>query len=184
MPQLERRAHPVAAQVEVAVAQPQLLPHLTREALDLERRRVGVGEHIRSGDPDLELARRELGVDGLRIPAHDLPGRGDHVLGSQPVGEIVGASRRLGVEHELHEPGAVSQVDEDQPAVIAPPVYPTGDARSRVEPVLEHLAAPRVAVAILTQDWERIGHREPQSRSRQVPAAAISSAMRDRSTSR
>jgi hypothetical protein len=32
------------------------------------------------------------------------------------------------VERELQEPGTVAQVDEDDPAVVAPPVHPAGHA--------------------------------------------------------
>ena len=75
VPQLDRVAHPLAAQVEVAVAEPRLLPDLARERLDLERRRVGVGEQRGVGDPQLDLARRQLGVDRLGRAPDDLARR-------------------------------------------------------------------------------------------------------------
>ena len=58
------------------MAQPRLLAHLTRERLDLERRRVGVGEQGRLGDANLELPGWQLAVDGLRRAPDDLAGRG------------------------------------------------------------------------------------------------------------
>ena len=39
--------------------------------------------------------------------------------------------RRLRVEDELEQPGAVAQVDEDQAAVVAAAVDPAGHARAR-----------------------------------------------------
>ena len=54
----DRALERLAAQVEVAVAKPHLLPHLAREALDLERRRVRVRELVRGADAELELAGR------------------------------------------------------------------------------------------------------------------------------
>ena len=48
------------------MAQARVLADLAREALDLERRRLGVGEQLGVGDLDLDLAGRQLGVDRLR----------------------------------------------------------------------------------------------------------------------
>ena len=61
---------------------------------------------------------------------------------------LVRLGRVLGVEHELHDPGAVAQVDEDQPAVVAPAVDPAGHARRGVGAVGGQLAAPCVAVVV------------------------------------
>jgi len=63
--QHQRLAHLLAAQVEVAVAQPRVLPHLAGEALDLEGRRLRAGQQLGAGDQQLDLAGRELGVDRL-----------------------------------------------------------------------------------------------------------------------
>ena len=49
--QRQRLAHLLAAQVEVAVAQPRVLADLAGEALDLERRRLGVGEQLGARRP-------------------------------------------------------------------------------------------------------------------------------------
>ena len=48
------------------------------------------------------------------------------MLGAQRLGGGVRLGRLLGAEHELEQPGAVAQVDEDQPAVVAPAVHPAG----------------------------------------------------------
>ena len=82
---LDRVLHPLAAQVEVAVAKPHLLPNLSREALDLERRRLGIRHQRRLANANLELAGRQLGIDGLGSPAYHLAGDADDVLGPQPV---------------------------------------------------------------------------------------------------
>jgi hypothetical protein len=44
------------------------------------------------------------------------------------VAELEGPARLVGVEDELQETGPVAQVDEDQPAVVAPAVNPAGHA--------------------------------------------------------
>ena len=53
------------------MAKPRLLADLAREALDLERRRLRVGEQARLAHPDLELAGRQLRVDRLGVAADD-----------------------------------------------------------------------------------------------------------------
>ena len=63
--------------------------------------------------------------------------------------ELERLPRLVRVEHELHQPGAVAEVDEDQAAVVAAAMHPAGDADLGVDAVRQHLAAPRVAVA----DW-------------------------------
>ena len=71
----------------------------------------------------------EVRVDVALLAPHDLAGA------RRPRARAAAARRRvrlgggLGVEDELHEPGAVAQVDEDQPAVVAAAVDPAGDAR-------------------------------------------------------
>ena len=56
------------------------------------------------------------------------------MLGAQALGGSVRLGGGLGMEHELHEPGAIAQVDEDQPAVVAPAVHPAGDAHGLADP--------------------------------------------------
>ena len=53
----ERLAHRLAAEVEVAVAEAGVLTDLAGEALDLERRRVGVGEPLRARRPGARTHR-------------------------------------------------------------------------------------------------------------------------------
>ncbi len=117
------------------MAKAHLLPHLAGEALDLERRRVGVGELVGGANADLELARRHLGVDRLGRAAHDRAGDGDHVLGAERVPERERFGRLVGVEDELHEPGAVTQVDEDDAAVVAAAMDPAGDPNLGIDGV-------------------------------------------------
>ena len=50
------------------------------------------------------------------------------MLGAQVLGHGERVAGRLRMDDELHEPGAVAQVDEDQPAVVAAAMDPAGDA--------------------------------------------------------
>src|SRR4051812_27528987 len=52
------------------------------------------------------------------------------------------------MEDELEDAGAVAQVDEDQPAVVAAPVHPAGHPGLVANAVAEHLATPGVAEAV------------------------------------
>lgn len=110
-PDCGRRA--VAAQVQVAVFQPQLLPG---GLVELERQRRALAEHRQRGGVDLDVAGRDLGV-GVALGA-DLDDAldGDAELGAQPVrlGQHVGSP-----EHHLRDAGGVPQVDEDDAAVVA-----------------------------------------------------------------
>ena len=77
------------------------------------------------------------------------------------MGPLVRLRRVLGMEHELDDPGAIAQVDEDQAAVVAAAVHPAGHAGLGVGAVGGQLAAPRVAVAV----WPRgvlHGSRSPR----------------------
>ena len=64
------------------------------------------------------------------------------------------------MEDELDDAGAVAQVDEDQPAVVAAAVDPAGDPHLGIDPVAQHFAAPGVAVAVRAQG-RRLAHASP-----------------------
>ncbi len=52
------------------------------------------------------------------------------------------------MEDQLHHPGAVAEVDEDQSTVVAAAVDPARDADLTVDPVRQHPPAPGVAEAV------------------------------------
>ena len=118
-------AHRLLAQVEVAVAQAQLLAHRL-VLVDLERRRLGVGQQVHRAHGQLDLAGGQRRVDRALLARHQLALGGDHVLGAQRLRGGVRLGRLLRAEHELEQPAAVAQVDEDEPAVVAPAVHPAG----------------------------------------------------------
>src|SRR5688500_14536831 len=91
------------------------------------------------------------------------------------MGEVVGLLAAVGVEDELHEPGAIAQVYEDQAAMIAPAVHPARDPDIGVDPVRKHLTAPGVAIAVGAQGRKPVGGRAH---------VASSSTARPRSSSR
>ena len=97
---------------------------------------------------DLDLAGRQVRVDVALLAAHDGADGRDDVLGAQALGERERRAARVRVEDELDEPGAVAQVDEDQPAVVAAAVDPAGDATSSPVRPASSDPAPGVAVGV------------------------------------
>ena len=90
--QADGALHGAAAQVQVAVAQAGLLPHLAGVlgvVGDLEGQRGGHVEDLDVGDHDLDLARGQIGVRVALGPGRDLAGDGQDVLGAQVVGDLL-----------------------------------------------------------------------------------------------
>ena len=114
--------HRLAAQIEIAVAQPQLLAD---GLVVMERRRLRLREHRELRREHLDLAAREVRVDGAFGARAHAALDGEHELRAQPLGfrEHLGA---IGIEHDLQQTLAIAQVDENHAAVIAAPVHPTG----------------------------------------------------------
>ena len=123
--------HALAAHVEPAVAEPRRL--LDGVVADLERQRRRARQDLQALDLDLDLARREVRVDGVRRARGDLADG----LDDEFVAQLVAAVRLL--EDELDLAGVVAQVDEDEPAVVAPGVDPAGD-RQALPDVLDDVA--------------------------------------------
>ena len=63
-------------------------------------------------------------------------------------GGLVCLWRDIRMEHELHESLAVTQVNEDQPAVVTPAVHPAGHARLGPCAVSRELPAPGIPVVV------------------------------------
>jgi hypothetical protein len=105
------------------VLDPQLLVdalHLILVA-DLERERLGRAENGISGNDDLDLARWHLRVLGLSRALAHLSGDAQTRL-ALDLGDVREGSR---VEQQLHDSGAVTQIDEKEAAKVADPVRPT-----------------------------------------------------------
>jgi hypothetical protein len=93
--------------------------------LDRERRCGG-----RIQDPDLgrenfHLTRRELRVLCVGPPGLDATSHGEHVLGAHLLGTLVRLGCGVGFEDYLRQAGAVTQIDEDDTAMVAPTMNPT-----------------------------------------------------------
>src|SRR5690606_6935750 len=109
----------VAAHVEVPVLEPDLLVDVD-VALDGERQRRGLRQHLDVGGGDLDLPGRQLGVLVALGPDPALPGDLDAELRAQVVRGV------LLTEHHLRGARGVPQVDERDAAVVAAAADPAG----------------------------------------------------------
>ena len=118
--------HRLASDVEVAVLEAQALVDRRIGLVDVERRRLRLGQDLEVGRAQLDLAGRQARVLGPGETAGDLARDGDDELAAHPAGDLVGL-RGVGlVDDDLGEAVAVAQVQEDQLAVVAAPVDPAG----------------------------------------------------------
>jgi len=135
VPHLEVAPHLRAAQVEIAVGQPQVLVHaVATDVIERERGRVGDIVNLELTRHDFDPAGRQAGVLRARGPGHDAAGDSDHRLRLQML-QLAG-ERRVVVRLQLHlgDALAVAQVDENDAALIADRVHPAeqGDGRPDV----------------------------------------------------
>jgi hypothetical protein len=139
VPEPEDVLHRGPAEVEVAVLEPQLLVGLG--PLDLERRGGGGVEDLERLGPDLDGAGLELGVLLTRQARGDDPLDADDVLVPQLAGGGLQLGPGLGLEDALGQAVAVAQVDEDEPAEVAPGVHPAVEGYGLAHVVERQIAA-------------------------------------------
>ena len=110
--------HVGPAEVKEAILEAQLLVGLGPVHLEGRRGR-GIVEH-QLGGPDLDRPGLELGVLLAGKPGGDDPLDSDHVLIAEVAAPGLQLGAGVGLEDHLGDPVAVAQVDEDEPAEIAP----------------------------------------------------------------
>ena len=156
-PQAEVRQHLRTTQVDVAIPQAHVLLHIL--VVQLERRSLGDVEHLQALDEHLHPPSRQALVHRALGARTHAPGQVDDVLVAQRFGERE-HRRVVLIEHHLHQTLAIAQVNEDDTAVIAAPVYPAGQAHVLVEQPLVDLAAivgAHVGVASVREGRGRAG---------------------------
>jgi hypothetical protein len=137
MAQLEGSLEGSPAEVVDAMAQTHLLVD-TRILLEREGRRSGDIEDPELRGDDLHRTGGKLRVDRLFGAVTDAAGHRDHELRAQLRGPGMGLRGGVGPEHHLEQAAAVAQVDEDDPAVVAPSVHPARDHDLAADTVLAH----------------------------------------------
>ena len=116
----------VAPEVEPAVAQAQRLVDVL--LVELERQRRRARDDAERRHLDLDGAGRQVRVDGVGCTGDDLALGLEDELVADLLRELRRFGRMLGVDHELRDPGAVAEIDEDEPAVVASARRPAGRA--------------------------------------------------------
>jgi hypothetical protein len=160
VPQDQVLLHARPPQVEVAVAQARLLGH-RRLVGDRERRRLRLVEDADLACGHLDLARGELRVDRLGGAPLDAAEDGDDVLGPDAAGDLEDAAR-TGARHDLGEPVAVAQVEEDERPEIPHPVDPA-EEHDVAPDILRPERAARVGPAQIAQRLPHPGRHRPSA---------------------
>ena len=150
-----------AAQVEVAILQPQALVHGGIGVIDIEGWRLGLGEHGDTLACDLNAASGELLVLGTCASRSNSAFDGDHPLAAR-VGQCgVGLGCDGGINNHLHDAVAVTKVDEDEAAVISTAMNPTGEPHAPTDIAWAQCAADVAPKA--RGQFCRVGHATPRS---------------------
>ena len=135
----------LAAQVEPAVAQPQRLVDVL--LVELERQRRRAADDLERLHLELDLAGRHVRVDGLGAPRDERPLGAEDELVPDLVRELGRLGRELRIDHELRDPAAVAEVDEDQAAVVAAACHPACERQLLADELpgrlAGHVGAPR-----------------------------------------
>src|SRR4051812_16377086 len=135
--------HPRAAQIEPTVAETQRLVDVLLVELEGQRRRGG--DDLQGVDLELDLAGGDVRVDRLGRTRDDLSLRAEHELVPDRVAGLRGFGRALGVEHELADAGPVTEIDEDERAVVPTRIGPASQGESPADVLGPHLAAHQIA---------------------------------------
>ncbi len=126
-------------------------------------------------DLKLDLAGRQIRIDSFRRTGHDLAFRLQHELVPDLADRLSGILGTLRVDDELQLARVVAQVDEDEAAVIAARVGPTGDGHAVADLVLPNLpaieVAPAHAVSVATTSSRETACSSRPSRLIVVPLA-------------
>ena len=121
--------HRLASDVEIAVLEAQDLVDRGVRLVDVEGRRLRLGQDLEGGRLELDRAGRKRLVLGPGQPRRDRPLDRHDELGPDAAGRRMGGGRIGLVDDHLGDPVAIAQVQEDQLAVIAPAVDPARETR-------------------------------------------------------
>jgi hypothetical protein len=136
--------HPRPAQIEIAVAQAQIF--IRRLGVDRKRENVGPIEN-------LQFVRHQLNVAGRQLRIFCPWDAGRHFsfyLNNIFMPEVMSFLGELGVlfrpKNDLRQAFAISQIDEDHPAMIAPDMDPAGESGRGADVLLAEFVAMMRAI--------------------------------------
>ena len=130
-PEHQPALHRLAPDVEVAVLQAQGLVDRRVRLVDVEGRRLRLGQDVHLGRLELDRTCRQLRVLRAGQPHRHRAGHGHHELRADPAGRLVGDRGVHLVDDDLRDAVPIAQVQEDELAVVAPPMDPAGQAGAR-----------------------------------------------------
>ena len=125
MAEAEVVAHGSAADVEVTVFETEVF--VGDAAFDGEGEDVGFAYDGQGGGDDFDLAGGEAGVFGAGEAGGDEAGDGDDVLAAEAVGLVGDLGVFIGAEDDLGDAFAVTEIDENNAAVIAAGIDPAAE---------------------------------------------------------
>ena len=136
---------PLAAQIEEAVFQPDLL-RIFLIAEHRHRQFAGRAEHLDLGNEDLDHAGRQFRVLGSGRALAHLAVDPHHPFRAQLLGILEG--RAVGIGHDLREAVMVAQVDEQHAAMVADAMAPAREPDGLADVLFAERAAGMGAVAM------------------------------------
>ncbi len=126
MPQQHCSLHFGAAQIEIAILQPQIFVGQFQPAR-LKRWRLALVEQNKPGGPNLNFTGGQFGIDGPLGSRGHFPGHGDHEFAAQRSGQLLRLDAAVGVKRDLRLAVAVAQVDENNAAMVAVAINPAAN---------------------------------------------------------
>jgi hypothetical protein len=145
------------AEIEITITQAKALAGVGA-VLGKERRRKGGVEEPEFIYHHLDLAGVEIRI-GHSLGSNPNHARhGDYMLGAEVVSPFMGAGVPLGIEHHLGHAGPITEIDEDQAAVVPTSLHPSHQ-NDRLPHMLHAEAAAIVAAFPVTEGIA--GHSMP-----------------------
>jgi hypothetical protein len=145
------------AEIEITITQAKALAGVGA-VLGKERRRKGGVEEPEFIYHYLDLAGVEIRI-GHSLGSNPNHARhGEHILGAEVVSPFMGPGVALGIEHHLGHAAPVTEIDEDETAVVPATLHPTHQY-DRLPHMLCAEAAAIVAALPVTEGIE--GHTMP-----------------------
>ena len=143
MPQAEVAAHALAAQIQIAVPQAQLLAHLLVVVHGNRKRQVAAGgiEHLQALGQHFHLASGQALVAGFIGAGAHPPFHLQHRFIAQVFSNSEGLGAEIGVHRDLHGATAITQVDEDHPAMVSAAIHPAAEQNGAVDGIAAQIAA-------------------------------------------
>ena len=150
-----------AAQVQVAILQPQALVDGCVGVIDIEGWSLGLGEHGDALACNLNPTSGKLLVLGARASRCNGALHGDHPLTAcvSECGVRLGSDGRI--DDHLHDAVSVTKIDEDEAAVVTSAVDPTGEPHASTDVTWAQCAADIASKA--RRQFCRVGHATPRS---------------------